>query len=155
MVAQKQQIAKHLCKAVKAYRFVHGDHVFDIGVSIGLVEITENTMTVEQLFGHADAACYAAKSSGRNQVRVYEKDNDDISVRSGEMYWVSRILDALKEKRLVIFAQKINSIATGTKYCHFEILVRLLDEEGKVVSPDDFLPAAERYNLMDSVDPKT
>ena len=144
--------AESLCKQVKDYHFIHQGQVFDIGVSIGLVEINSATKSVEELFSHSDIACYTAKDSGRNRVQIYKKNDSEISTHSVEISWVSRILSALEEKRLVIFAQKISPISQSSSHNHFEILVRLLDSAGKIVSPGEFLPAAERYDLMSKID---
>jgi diguanylate cyclase (GGDEF)-like protein len=151
-ITRAETISKSLCKHVKNYHYVFKDKAFDIGVSIGLVEISARTKSVEEVFSQADIACYAAKDSGRNRVQLYREHDSDIATRSSEISWVSRILIALEEKRLVIFAQKISSVSKESKHSHFEILVRLMDSHGKIVPPNEFLPAAERYDLMKKID---
>ena len=151
-ITRAEAVSKALCKQVKNYHYVFQDKAFDMGVSIGLVEISAKTESTEEVFSQADIACYAAKDSGRNRVQLYQENDLDIATRSSEMSWVSRILRALDEKRLVIFAQKISSVSKESQHSHFEILVRLMDSSGKIVPPNEFLPAAERYDLMKKID---
>ena len=151
-VSRAETISQALRKQVRNYHYVFKDKAFEMRVSIGLVQINNKTKSVEEVFSQADIACYAAKDSGRNRVQLYQENDSDIATRSSEMSWVSRILRALDEKRLVIFSQKISSVSNESKHAHFEILVRLIDSRGKVVPPNEFLPAAERYDLMKKID---
>lgn len=145
-------IANKLCEKVKHYNFVKEGFTFDIGVSIGVVAITKDSQSVDQLMKHADLACYAAKEAGRNRVQIYRENDETLSQRQGEMSWVSEILGALKENRIIIYSQKISAVSSQRQYTHHEILVRLIDTQGKIVSPGEFIPAAERYNLMNKLD---
>ena len=145
-------VAESLCKKLQDFHFVNKEQVFDIGVSIGLVEINANTESIEKVLSYSDIACYAAKDSGRNRVQLYRENNTDISTRSDQMSWVSRILLALDEGRLVLYAQEISAIANDANHTHYEVLVRFQDEQGNIIPPDEFLPAAERYDLMKKVD---
>jgi EAL domain-containing protein (putative c-di-GMP-specific phosphodiesterase class I) len=100
----------------------------------------------------ADVACYSAKDMGRNQVHVYM--DSDASLRHEEMKWVSRISSAVEEDRLELYFQPIIGIDQeehGVRG-HYELLLRMRDENGDLVSPDQFIPAAERYNLMSTLD---
>ena len=148
-----KRIAESLLVRVKEFRFVWKEHIFDIGVSIGLVSISSNQQGLTEIMSAADVACYAAKDAGRHRVHVYRLDDDELKQRHGEMRWVSRLSKALKEDRFRLYCQKISPVANvnrGTP--HYELLIRLLDEEGKLVPPLAFIPAAERYNLMTSID---
>jgi len=100
----------------------------------------------------ADVACYSAKDMGRNQVHLYR--DTDASMRHEEMKWVSRITSAVEENRLELFFQPIIGIGKGnaTHRGHYELLLRMRDEDGQLVSPDQFIPSAERYNLMSTLD---
>jgi EAL domain-containing protein (putative c-di-GMP-specific phosphodiesterase class I) len=100
----------------------------------------------------ADVACYSAKDMGRNQIHLYQ--DSDASMRHEEMKWVSRISSAVEEDRLELFFQPIIGIGkdNGGARGHYELLLRMRDENGKLVSPDQFIPAAERYNLMSTLD---
>jgi diguanylate cyclase (GGDEF)-like protein len=141
-------IAQKLCEAVKNHVFIKDNHSFDIGASIGVVEITRDTQSEDILMRCADLACYAAKDAGRNRVQIYRENDEALSQRKGEMSWVSGLLKALKENRILIYSQKIGSVTPNNNYSHHEILVRLIGDDGEIVSPNEFIPAAERYNLM-------
>jgi EAL domain-containing protein (putative c-di-GMP-specific phosphodiesterase class I) len=103
------------------------------------------------LFQQADAACYLAKDLGRNRVHAYHPDDAELATRHGEIKWVGRINQALDEDRFCLYAQPIVSL-DGSDHRHYELLIRMLDEQGKVIPPGAFLPAAERYNLIERLD---
>ncbi len=150
---QAQPIAELLQKLVKEYRFAWQDKSFTIGVSIGLVPITAESEGLSNLLGYADAACYTAKDRGRNRVHVYQAEDAELLKRQGEMQWVTRITRALEENRMRLYVQPILPLhphrATDR---HYEMLLRMLDDDGEMVLPMAFIPAAERYNLMTSID---
>lgn len=150
---QAQPIAELLQTLVKEYRFAWQDKSFTIGVSIGLVPISAESENLSNLLRYADTACYAAKDRGRNRVHVYKAEDAELVKRQGEMQWVTRIARALEENRLRLYAQPILSLNPHTAVDHhYEILLRMLDDDGELVLPMAFIPAAERYNLMTSID---
>ncbi len=111
----------------------------------------EATSNLTELLKEADAACYMAKELGRNRIHVYRVEDSEIAKRSGEMQWVSRINQALEEDRFCLYAQSIEPLGFSSDH-HYEILLRMLDETGKIIPPGAFLPAAERYNLISKID---
>ncbi|KAF0191527.1 MAG: PAS/PAC sensor-containing diguanylate cyclase/phosphodiesterase [Gammaproteobacteria bacterium] len=152
-IQRAKEIAEEICRAVNEFRYVWKDQICEIGASIGMVPITRDSDSLAQLLGAADAACYAAKDRGRNRVHVYQENDAEVQRRHGEMLWVPRIVLALSEGRFRLFAQSILPVNGDTdEGDHYEVLVRMVDEQGKLVQPDDFLPAAERYDLMPAID---
>lgn len=149
---EAKKTAQRLCQNVKNYHFVKEEHSFDIGVSIGVVAINKDSHSVDQLMRAADLACYMAKDEGRNRVQIYRENDETLNLRKVEMKWVSGISRALKENRIIIYSQKIVAIEAGSNYTHHEILVRLIGDNGEIVQPNEFIPAAERYNLMTKLD---
>jgi len=148
---QAMRIADTLRQAIRDYRFIWQDGTLAVGVSIGIVEITNETATVANLMSAADVACYTAKDSGRNRVELYHADK--VPERHREMHWVSKLTRACDESSFEIFYQPIVPIGTNTdEREHFELVLRLRDENGAWVTPAEFIPAAERYNVMPSID---
>jgi diguanylate cyclase (GGDEF)-like protein len=146
------EIAESMRLKVKKYRFVWQKMPFDISISIGLVSITSANADVAEAMKNADAACYVAKDSGRNRVQVYQEHDKDLAQRHGEMQWVSRIKQALEDNRFELHGQLIRPTSDETLRPHCEVLLRLRDEDGRLVPPMAFIPAAERYNLMPAID---
>ena len=150
-IEQAMEIAETILERVKNYKFIWKDQSFNLGVSIGLVLINGASLNKDELFKQADAACYMAKDKGRNRIHVYRPDDTDLSDRQGEMIWVGRINTALEENQFTLYAQPIVPL-DGSADKHYEILIRLIDDDGTIIPPAAFLPAAERYNLMEIVD---
>jgi diguanylate cyclase (GGDEF)-like protein/PAS domain S-box-containing protein len=145
------EIAEELREAIAAFRFSWRDSAMQVGVSIGIVPIEAASESVVSLMSAADVACYVAKDLGRNRIHVYEEG--DAAERHQEMQWVARINRALEEERFEIYYQPIVPIGKkGDAWPHYELLLRMRDERGELVAPTAFIPAAERYNLMPSLD---
>jgi diguanylate cyclase (GGDEF)-like protein/PAS domain S-box-containing protein len=148
-----RQITDDICQAVANHRFVWRDQIFDIGVSIGVVEIGHESGSAESVLGAADSACYVAKQQGRGRVHVYSARDEIVARQRGEIQWLQRLQRALKENQFELYVQPIISVAgrvdSGPA---LEVLLRLRDESGDLISPAQFLQAAERYQLMGSID---
>ncbi|HCY62256.1 MAG TPA: sensor domain-containing diguanylate cyclase [Oxalobacteraceae bacterium] len=145
-------VAEALRETVSSFRFAWQDKTFAIGASIGVVPIAGQREANADIMGVADAACYAAKDKGRNQVQA-SPNTRELTQRRGEMLWVSRINSALEEHRFLLHYQRIVPVHDGEAGpAHYEALLRMLDQDGKVVPPMSFIPAAERYNLMRALD---
>ncbi len=147
-----EAIAEELCRIVKEFRFVWQDKSFEIGASIGLVAIGQESGGMTDLLSAADAACYVAKDKGRNRVYVYQPDDEELVARHGEMQWVSRINHALDQDRFQLFFQPIVPLQGVDKGLHVEILLRMWGESGRLIFPMAFIPAAERFDLMPAID---
>ena len=148
---QALRIADTLRQAVRDYRFIWQDGTLAVGVSIGIVEIGVETPTVATVMSAADVACYAAKDQGRNRVQLYQPDK--VPERHREMHWVSRLTRACDEARFELFYQPILPIgADRHEREHFELMLRLREESGALIAPAEFIPAAERYNVMPTID---
>jgi len=147
------KVADQCRTAVQRYHFKWDNRIFAVGASIGLVMIDQDAGTAANLLSAADAACYVAKDRGRNQIHMYEHKDSDLVRHRNEMQWVSRIHKALDEKRLKLYWQEIRPVSpAANEPRHFELLLRMRDEEGRLVLPMAFIPAAERYALMPQID---
>ncbi len=151
-LSQAAQIAEKLKDIVHQFRFIWNSQTFIIGVSIGVVAIDQTSPDLTHILGAADAACYAAKAKGRNCIHVYSLDDGELIRQRGERLVVSKISRALETDRFCLYFQKIVSINSNPSVEHYEILLRMLDENGEIVAPNEFIPAAERYGLITEID---
>ncbi len=147
------KITEELREMVQDFRFVHLDKIFSLGISIGMVAITPDVENINSIMSAADTACYAAKDNGRNRIHLFRPLDDDIVRRHGEMEWLGRITRAMEEDRFRLNCQPILPL----KNCdddrrYFEILLCMIDVNGKIIPPMAFIPAAERYHLMANID---
>ncbi len=148
-----EDVAEKLLDTIKNYRFSWEDNVFEIGVSIGVVPINQYSRDIYELLQAADSACYVAKDLGRNRVHIYQEDDIAVAAHKGELLWVTEINRALKENDLVLYRQPIQALNTSSEVKdHYEILLRMKNEQGEILLPGAFIVAAERYNLMYSLD---
>lgn len=151
-IDKAREIANNLRKAIKDFQFVWDKKAFDVGVSIGLVEINENMRTLNDILKAADSACYVAKDLGKNRIHIYQDDDIQLTQRLGDMHSAQAVQKSLADDRFVLYAQEIRANHDCEIKWHGEFLIRMLGEDDKIISPDNFIPAAERYNLMIDVD---
>ena len=147
------ETAQQIRQVVRSYRFVWEDKIFEVGVSIGLVPFDAESGGLQEIMRTADSACYIAKDQGRNRLHVYQPDDSALALRQGEMHWVHRISKAFDERRFYLVRQSVLPLsADASSRPHYEILLRMLSEDGKHILPSDFIPAAERYDMMRDID---
>src|SRR5262249_50961688 len=145
------RIADTLRQTIRDFRFVWQDGVVSIGASVGIVEINSDSESITSVLSAADVACYSAKDSGRNRSHTYQQGQ--APERHREMQWVSRLMRAVDENRLELYYQPIVPIGSNVDpRKHYELLLRMRGEHGEIVLPAEFIPAAERYNLMPAID---
>ena len=144
--------AESLREAIRNFRYTWEDRTFRLGCSIGVVPITAENEDVASVLSAADSACGAAKESGRNRVHCFEENDIDLMRRRREMQWAARINNALEESRFELFRMTILPLQQEDAGEHFELLLRMRDESGKIVAPDQFIAAAERYGITPSID---
>lgn len=149
-----ETIGRELLKAVEAYRFVWEGHNFNVTVSVGLAPIHIRGQSLSDVLSTVDTACHVAKEQGRNRLHLFRHDDVELARRQGEMRWVSRIHDAFENGRFFLYYQSLLPLTDGVtdNRWHYEILIRMRDEQGEFVAPAVFLSAAERYGLMPTID---
>jgi diguanylate cyclase (GGDEF)-like protein/PAS domain S-box-containing protein len=147
---QSTRIADGVRQSIRDYRFIWGANTLSVGASVGVVQISVETESVAAVMSAADIACYAAKDEGRNRIHVYEADG--VSHRHREMHWVARVTRAAEENRLELLFQPIVRIGAEAPPTFHELTIRLRDDDGRLVPPSEFIPAAERYNVMSIID---
>jgi len=144
--------AETLREAIRNFRFTFEDRTFRLGASVGVVPITTENEDVASILSAADSACGAAKEMGRNRVHCFEENDIDLMRRRREMQWAARINNALEESRFELFRMAILPLQHEAQGEHYELLLRMRDESGKIVAPDQFIAAAERYGITPSID---
>jgi len=149
-----RQIADDVVRSINDYRFVWKDKIFNIGVSIGLVEIGRGGGSIEDVMNSADSACYVAKKQGGVHVHVYSAREEATARHSGEIHWLQKLQSALRDNKFELYYQPIvPAHSTVERGPAIEVFVRLEAEDGQPsVPPGEFIRAAERYRLMPHVD---
>lgn len=150
--AQTLAVANELLDTVKSFEFYWDQRLFTIGVSIGMVTFDQNIESLEHMLSMADAACYMSKEQGRNQIHVYSDQDEDIKRYENEIGWVSQIKSALEQNKFALYYQHYLQLSGDDEGYHYEVLLRLIDDSGRAISPGVFLPAAERFDLAGQID---
>ena len=147
------RIGERLLERIARVRFSWGGRIYEVGASMGVAKIDAETPLAVDVMSRADVACYAAKAAGRNRVSVYHPSEGDARRHHAELHTVAGIRAALESDRFVVHAQEIRDLRpAGALQRHAELLVRMVDDEGRLVMPGSFIPAAERYGLMGAID---
>jgi diguanylate cyclase (GGDEF)-like protein/PAS domain S-box-containing protein len=151
-LSEAMTLADSLREAVHAFRFNWDDRSFRLGASVGVVPISRDSEDVTTVLSAADSACAAAKEAGRNRVHAYEMNDNELMRRRREMQWAARISTALEESRFELFRQVIMPLQSADEGAHYELLLRMRDEHGNLISPELFIAAAERYGKTTDID---
>lgn len=151
-ITNATKVADKIRLAIKKFRYFYQDKLFDISTCVGVVELNKIVGDYSESLRSADLACSVAKEAGGNRVHVFEENDETLVTHENQMQWVSRINIGLEENRFQIYRQKILPLQENEALEHYEILLRLKDNNGDIISPFHFIPAAERYNLMTKLD---
>ncbi|MEO0757984.1 MAG: EAL domain-containing protein [Cyanobacteria bacterium J06648_16] len=146
------KICETLINKIQTYRFKWQNRQFNVGVSIGMVPIQPDAANPIELLSRADLACYKAKDLGRGRIYIADHDDAELDMRQSQMARIANISQAIEENRFFLVQQPIQSLFAFNKRPHVEILLRLNDESGEVISPGQFIPVAERYGLISLID---
>ncbi|MEO1202765.1 MAG: diguanylate cyclase, partial [Pseudomonadota bacterium] len=152
-IDKARQIAADIGNAIDEYRFVWKNKIFNIGISIGLVEISHTSGSLQDVMSAADSACYVAKQEGRGRVHVYSARDEAVARERGDIQWLRNLQTALHEDSFELAVQPILAMSGGVDTGPaFEVLIRLPDEHGRIADTAEFLRPAERYQLMPQID---
>lgn len=152
-VDQALIVAESMVDSVRSYRFGWEGRIFNVGASVGLIGVDRDSVSVRQIFTDADLACYTAKDLGRNRVHVYQKYGAAGGDLPLPLVRIGAIQRALEENQFCLHCQPIRPL--GSKPCAstmYEVLLRMVNDHGCLIKPDAFIPIAERYGLMPSID---
>ena len=153
-ISRANVIAEGFRKNIQDFRFVWETHTFNIGVSIGLVLLNSETTDCNRALNAADGACYVAKERGRNRIYIYEPGDTNVTRQRSEQQWSVRISRALEHDQFCLYQQPIVASQQPSKEtrAYVEILLRMIGDDGELISPEAFIPSAERYGLMAQID---
>ncbi len=147
------QITNALLKLVRDYRFIYEDKIFNVGVSIGIVVINVSFESVSDIIHAADSACYSAKEAGRNQSFLFSAGDVEVAQRRSAVEAVSDITDEIDDEQFMLYCQPIVPLSSRvSQQHHYEVLIRKINFDGKIMLPTTFIPSAERYHLMPNID---
>lgn len=147
-----KSIGETLTKVGENFQFSWKGEAFNIGFSIGIAPFNGTSLTIDDILNAADSACNKAKTLGNSAYFIHEFDNETVGQREIEKQWIHKINSALDEQRMRLYAQQVIPLNETDGISHYEVLVRMEDEQGGLVLPMAFLPAAERYHLISKID---
>lgn len=146
-------VGNRLQSAVQRQRFQWQTTAFPVTLSIGIVPIDRETGDIHAVLAAADDSCHISKEEGGNRITVFQAQESKFRRRRGDMEWIGKINRAVEENRFILYYQPIEPLdPAGGMRPKIEILLRLVNEDGSISGPNDFIPAAERYNLMPQID---
>jgi len=148
-IKKAKEISQKLIDALGEHNFIWKDTVFKIGASIG-ISIINSTTKEKDVLSHADLACYIAKEKGRNRYHLSTSEDVNYLDKSDDLKIVQHINTSLEKKKFIVYVQKIASLKNKSK--HYEALIRLVDDNNHIISPNNFLPQARKYFLMTKID---
>lgn len=152
-INEAKKITECIRLAIENILFQWEENTYRISASIGAVICDPNKFDVDSIMQQVDAACYEAKESGRNRVHLIDSESPPANQRKKESHWAHRLRQAIDEELFILYAQPIISLTDADEQVrNIEILLRLKNEDGKLLTPGAFLPAAERYGLMTNID---
>jgi diguanylate cyclase (GGDEF)-like protein/PAS domain S-box-containing protein len=152
-IEEASEVCEDFRQTVRSFPFTWQDQSLDVAVSVGLVAFQPGSESPSSLFSKAYIACRMAKSLGRDRIHTYHDQDAALTRHHGDMRLVTTISEALNDGRFHLYAQPIAPLQPGAgDRRHYEVLVRMVDERGEPIDPERFIPAAERYILMPTVD---
>lgn len=151
-VRQGFAVAEKIRGAIHELTIVSAKRTLDVSVCIGIAQVNRDADGIVAVMAAAEIACKAAKDEGKDRIEIFEQDNTTLVRRSEEIEWIGRVQEALRDDLFVLYCQPVLPLLDESKAPHFEILIRMRDDDGKILAPIVFLPAAERYQLMPMVD---
>jgi diguanylate cyclase (GGDEF)-like protein/PAS domain S-box-containing protein len=148
------EFAERMRLEIDGFVFGADQRTYAVSVSVGLILLDRPGLSQREVLSLADTACYMAKERGRNRVHLYSEKDAETLLRRSEMEWASRLRQALIDDRFILHYQELAELQPGAQAegVHMELLIRLRDEDGRMVPPGAFIPAAERFGLMLQLD---
>lgn len=144
-------IAFNILDSMKEFRFIWQDSIFDINISIGLTELSEQDLSADTVIKKGDAACVIAKEKGRNRIHRFDESDKETQRHQAEIQWTGQLRLAIQNDQFVLFQQPLKALINAEGY-YYELLVRMTDKDNNLIAPGCFIGSAERYGLMPHID---
>ncbi len=151
-IGEAEEILDKIFHQIQQFTFLWGNEIFNVGASIGIIELDNESINAEICLKMADSACYTAKEKGSKEIQVYSPTNTEIMQRKNIQKYASRLNIAFEKEQFVLFGQNIVPLKQQETMQRLEILVRIQDDSGALIMPGDFIPAAEFYGLSTKLD---
>jgi diguanylate cyclase (GGDEF)-like protein/PAS domain S-box-containing protein len=145
------KILKNILDDIDGYRFIWERKSFSVGASVGLVMLHKHSGSISHVMQAADSSCYVAKNEGGGRVHIYQPNDQALAQHAQNIQWAHKIQTALEKNQFKLYAQSIHSLSDPDDVM-YEVLVRMMDENDNIVPPAAFIPAAERYHLIQGID---
>jgi EAL domain-containing protein (putative c-di-GMP-specific phosphodiesterase class I) len=145
-------MAEDLRRFMDDFHFKTSNRTYHIGASIGIAPILpgENINTSE-ILARANQACFVAKTHGRNMVHIFNQEDAEVIILRSAVYWVPRIRDALTNNKFRLLFQPVINLSSG-EIERYEALIRMIGDDGDLITPNNFIPIAERMGLIHDID---
>ncbi len=151
-VGRALEVMQNIILDIQRVGFVWQDKEYLVTASIGVMAFGQMRDEYTDFYSNVTTACSLAKESGGNQYHFIDEDDEKVVAQHQSMDWVSGIMKGFADNRFRLYVQPIVSINTDEEVSHYEVLIRYQKPDGTIVSPQDFLPPAERYNLIEKID---
>jgi len=151
LFSEAKEFAHRIRLEIQTIRISELEQDTNITASIGVIILDSSIFDAQQVYSSLGQAVSLAKEKGRNRVQVYQSDDEQLVLHAKEMEAVHDVANAIKENRLLLYRQEIKSLSEQQS-SHFEVLVRMRSEQGGLVPPIHFIPAAEKYGLIRQID---
>jgi diguanylate cyclase (GGDEF)-like protein len=151
-LAQARQLAESICREVSTGASAQREPNHPVSMSWGAVSTNASDLHLDHRIAEAEIACKTAKDRGRGRVEVYQDTDQSMIRRHDEIGLIGSVREALRQQRIVVFAQPITPLINTTLPVTYELLVRIIDAKGNLVEAADFMSAATRYQILPEID---
>ncbi len=146
-----ERVAQQLLEKLNQTELTYLGAKIQVSASIGIALYPQHGTISDELLARADTAMYIAKNDGRNRCHLYSDDDSDLQSMADTVHWDNEIRDALKTERFQLYFQPVVNLRQN-EVMHYEVLLRMSDQEGNIVLPSLFMDTAERFGLIRDID---
>lgn len=149
---QAENLVESIRESVKSFVFEWEKHSYKVTLSVGLIQLNNQSEMIDTVMENVEFACSMAKKQGKNRIVKFAESSSELSKRHSELDWATKISRALENEQLYLVWQPILPVNGDDSLWHYEVLVRMHDEDGGTIEPGDFLSAAGKYEFLARID---